>query len=50
MKKKTKPSIKKSDHKHIYEVIDIDESILWFNKREVCKVCGRIGNEFRDLS
>lgn len=47
-KKKRINKSKKSDHKHDYELVDIEDRIFtWFTKIEVCRICGREGNSFR---
>lgn len=48
-KRSTKKKVKKSDHKHIYKILEKQPlNILgWFNFKEVCEICGKVKNEFR---
>lgn len=48
-KKAKKKSLKKSDHKHEYELVEKEALTIktWFNYTEVCKICGKINNELR---
>jgi hypothetical protein len=46
--KKKNKKVKKSDHKHDYEIIDIESRWNWFNKKKVCKICQREGGRFKD--
>jgi len=46
-KKRKNKTIKKSDHKHEYELQDREGRWSWFNKVEVCKICKREGNRIK---
>lgn len=39
-------SIKKSDHKHDYELVEMKEK-RWFTHEKKCKICGHINNRIR---
>lgn len=36
---------KKSNHKHEYELIEINEG--WFTHEKKCKICGHVNNKIR---
>ncbi len=41
-----KKKIKKSDHKHEYELVEM-ETKQWFTHEKVCKICGHVSNKIR---
>lgn len=48
-KKANKKKVKKSNHKHEYELVEIESLAIknWFTHIEVCKICGKERNQLR---
>lgn len=48
-KRANKKKIKKSDHKHEYELVEVQPWSIknWFTHIEVCKICGKERNQLR---
>ncbi|MFJ7982396.1 hypothetical protein ACIQ1D_19220 [Lysinibacillus xylanilyticus] len=47
-KKSQKKTPKKSDHKHEYELIELNENDrFWFTHEKVCKICGHVYGKVR---
>lgn len=48
-KRVNKKKTKKSNHKHEYELVEIEPWKIkrWFTHKEVCKICGKERNHLR---